>query len=287
MLVDRNENPRLPATFRSVGLSRAQLPFRKRPADNPVYVRFADGVGETQAVEVFVKSDVIRSMREIADRAWPREAIGLLAGRACRDTDGTYSIIDVVEPATADECEATAGSVHLSGAGSAAVRLRLAHQYPALDPIGWYHSHPHSDAFFSSQDLTEQSTWPDAYNVGIVSGDRWGHRTLNIYTGPDADRVTRISPNGSEPAPTPRPTPPARTDLPPANGGERARPTIGRTLLLVAFALTLVVCFAIVVRLLLSSSNQYAQGVSRSSPGRPIASPNGHGHPDLHPGLPR
>ena len=283
MPVDQDVNPPRPPTFRAVSHSYTTLPFRKRPTENPAYVRFADPDGETRAVEVFVKNDVIKSMRQIADRSWPDEAIGLLAGRACRDADGTYTIIDAVEAATADECEATPGSVHLSGPGSATIRERLARQHPTLDPDGWFHSHPYSDAFFSSQDLTEQATWPDPYNVGIVLGDRRGHRTLNIYTGPHAHRLTRIDANGTDPLPTPHPTASVRSGRPPVERRDRPRPTIDRPLLRVAFALVVVVCFVLVVLLLLSSSNQYAQATAVDGTGRLIALPEGEPRTNGHP----
>lgn len=260
------------AAFRAIGDSRSVLPFRQRPIDNSVYVRFAD-LWATRAVEVFVRTDVISSMRGIADRAWPHEAIGLLAGRACRDVDGIYTIVDAVEPATSNECEATPGSVHLSASGFATLRRRLAHQHPALDPIGWYHSHPHSDAFYSSEDRTEQSTWADPYNVGIVVGERLGRSTVNVYTGPHAYRVAQITLNGTEPAASTRRSLEGRPDR--VSTDRDGRPKIHPHLLLLALTLTVAVCFAIVVLLFLRDRFRYAQDVTSRSVSPALAPAHG------------
>ena len=190
------------AVFRPVSNGRPTLPYRQRPLGNPNYLRFSSlGSG---SVEVFIELRTLAQIREVARAAWPNEAIGLLAGRACHDRVRTFTVVETVEAARPEESEATAGTVHLSAAGSAAVQRRLAHRAPALDPVGWFHSHPHSSAFFSGEDRLEQATWTEPHNVGIVAGRArgGGGSTLAVYAGPQALLLTR-TPDSSIPPPDP------------------------------------------------------------------------------------
>jgi proteasome lid subunit RPN8/RPN11 len=180
---------------------RPTLPHRPRPAGNPAYVCFGHPTPGT--VEMFVDRRALGKMREIASGAWPNEAIGLLAGRACRDSRGDFTVVETVEAAHPGEGEANAGSVCLSAAGSAATRQRLAYRYPVGDVVGWFHSHPHSSAVFSGEDLREQSTWIEPHNVGIVVGRHEGFvSSLGVYAGPEGLRLAR-RPNSASPAPVP------------------------------------------------------------------------------------
>ena len=191
--------------FRPVGRQRPALPYRPRPAGNAAYVRFG-GPG-VDGVEVFVSLRALRQMRAAAIDAWPDEAIGLLGGRACRDADGTFTVVETVEATRPGEALATPGSVHLSAAASAELRCRLAHRCPVMDTSGWFHSHVLSLAVFSREDRLEQSTWPDEHSVGIVAGlGGEGGTSFGVYTGPNAVRLTRnddASPPTIQRAPVP------------------------------------------------------------------------------------
>jgi len=268
------------APFRPVEQRRPALPYRLRPRGNPAYVRF--GRFEPGTVEVFVGLRALGMMREIAVSAWPDEAYGLLGGRACRDSDGMFTVVEAVEAARTGESKATGGSVHLSAAGLAALQQRLAYGYPALDPTGWFHSHTNSSAVFSGEDRHEQATWPDPHSVGIVAGrapDRIG-TTFGVYAGPEASLLTRIG--DLAPAADLRARPivmpmhnrvrPAREPL---RGPRRPRAPrvrlIGVALLLAIVALTL-----LFLRLALR-----APGSRPDQPGHPNSPAAAHGEPSV------
>jgi proteasome lid subunit RPN8/RPN11 len=189
-----------PVGFRPVAQERPTLPRRPRPTGNPAYICFAEP--DSPAIEVFLERKVLRQMREITEQAAPYEAIGLLAGRACLDGQGLFTVIETVEPARAHESEAGVGRVQLSGAGGAAIRRRLAYRFPVGDVLGWFHSHPKSRPIFSFEDRQEQATWPEPYNVGVVVGLDESVRTIGVYTGPRALKLERTR-NVSMPVPCP------------------------------------------------------------------------------------
>src|SRR6185295_769032 len=84
------------------------------------------------------------------------------------------------------ELRSTPTLVELLPTGHARVRRRLEDAHPDREIVGWYHTHPHYNANFSTMDIEEQSTWSDPDHIGIVySGidkvEPWG-----VYRGPRA-----------------------------------------------------------------------------------------------------
>jgi len=175
------------------------VPFVSRPANRQTFLVFAS---EQNGFEALVHVDVGIAISEKAEKAFPNETIGLLAGRILRDERGPYTLVLKSEGARSNEIEASPSHVRISANGQAQVRSRLETSAYGLDIIGWYHSHPKFSARFSSEDLIEQSTWRDPNHIGIVISGIDHATPLGLYRGPQAMFLTPTS------LPPPPPTPP-------------------------------------------------------------------------------
>jgi proteasome lid subunit RPN8/RPN11 len=205
-----------PETFAPRGRSAATLLFQPRPTGNARYSVYACA-GQTPSV--FVHERVLGQLAEAALDAFPNETIGVLLGRPCRDEQGTYAMVEAGLTAGSQEHEGTGGMVRISAGGRSLLHRRAALLYPVLEPVGWWHSHPHGPPWYSSVDLDEQATYPKPYHVGIVvavrgydagGGTRRDEDAFGVYVGPEG---VRLHPREKESAP---PLQPSRTTLPPA-----------------------------------------------------------------------
>lgn len=169
--------------FRPKSRSSLALLWRDRPLSNSRLVRFGSIVNN---FEVYLHNGVLIQTLEDCQRELPNETIGLLAGRTCQDADGLYTVVTAAEAALSNEIEASPAEVRISSTGYAQLRGRLETNHPVLEVVGWFHSHPLSQAILSNEDLVEQSTWTDNTNVALVvslisKGERFG-----MFHGPDA-----------------------------------------------------------------------------------------------------
>lgn len=172
-------------TFEPGKVMKTVALFRARPKDEAKWLRFG-----RDPLEVYVRRTLENDLIRLLRSQDPRETIGLLAGRVCRDGKGIYTIVDAVEVATEHEIESTTGSVHISGSGHATLRKRLEREHPTLDIVGWWHTHPHYSAVFSAEDKREQSTWTGEGSVGIVVSGLSNGEILGVYGGSGAIRLT-------------------------------------------------------------------------------------------------
>lgn len=177
------------AKFRTKAKTGPPTPLvRLRPAENGNFVAFS---AEGDGFSVYVHRDVLEFIERESRGAAPNEAIGLLAGRVCRDpTRGPYTVVTAADSARPGEVEASPSHVHISAEGNAGVRRRLEEMHPDREVVGWYHSHPRYPAHFSHVDITEQSTWGDPSHVGIVFSGMEDGEPFGVYCGPDAVRLT-------------------------------------------------------------------------------------------------
>lgn len=166
----------------------SHLLMRTRPEEDPDLVPYVCPNGE---FEVFIHRVVLSQIHSDAARAVPDETIGLLAGRVWRDEKGAYTLVLAAKGAVRDEIDATPSHVRISGGDLSQVRQRLEIDNPAMEIVGWYHSHPTFRPSFSSVDVTEQSTWSDPNHIGIVySGLPGEPLPYGVYRGPDAVKLT-------------------------------------------------------------------------------------------------
>lgn len=120
----------------------------------------------------------------------PSEAFGLLMGRAYKDEVGIFTVIERVYYAR--KLDTSPGHVQLSDLEIRELRLQATRKHPALDFVGWTHSHGEVSSY-SDVDYQEQQTWDESYHVGIltfmdgVMGTRGPWAIL--YRGPSAQML--------------------------------------------------------------------------------------------------
>lgn len=137
---------------------------------------------------VYIPNSVVQRAMAIAERASPREFIGLCAGHVFQDHAGQYVIIQGIVPDTS--AEASPGRVQTTSDSEYATRKLLAVLYPDCLPLGWCHSHLGIGAFFSAVDQKNQATWRQPYHLGIVVDPM--RRELAIFRGPEAEKVEHV-----------------------------------------------------------------------------------------------
>lgn len=183
--------------FEPRGRSKVALLVQPRPRRNASYRIYGDELG---APEVFVHVGVIADLCRAALDAMPDETIGTLLGRPCRDDYGTYVVVETALTAAGDEYEGTPGAVRISAQGRSSMQRRAAQRHPALEPVGWWHSHPHGPPRYSAVDCEEQRTYPREHHVGIVVAaqrlwdgayDEAHPDALGVYVGPSASLLAR------------------------------------------------------------------------------------------------
>lgn len=162
------------------------LPFRERPEPSAEYARYSSG---RDSFEAIITQSVLDEIYEQSLNAKPDEIAGLLAGRTWQDTNGPYTIILAAGLATKQYVESSASRVKVSGAGVSEVRQRIETAHWSMDILGWYHSHPTYTAYFSSVDESEQATWTDPNNIGIVISCIPNEERFGVYRGPRCERL--------------------------------------------------------------------------------------------------
>jgi proteasome lid subunit RPN8/RPN11 len=173
--------------FRPKGMHVEPKRLRERPLDtkHPFVV-----YGSEDRPRLYVSPTVLSGVRLCCRSSAPNETIGLLAGTVYGDADGNYTVVRDFEEAIVDEKEASPASVRINPDGQASVRSRLLGRNPALQIVGWFHSHPRYQPFYSPVDHAEQATYgPD--QVGIVVSGLPCEDPFGVYLGPGASRLQR------------------------------------------------------------------------------------------------
>ncbi|MBI4438185.1 Mov34/MPN/PAD-1 family protein [Candidatus Uhrbacteria bacterium] len=137
--------------------------YRPAPApEEPGWSRFGDALG----VAVYLSEAVLDDLVAWARAAVPRETMGLLAGRACEDADGPYTLVTGAVRAV----RADAGHAHVFAGVEemAALMEDLRWGWPIAEVVGWWHTHPGYGTRFSRTDEATQATFPAASSVGVV-----------------------------------------------------------------------------------------------------------------------
>lgn len=169
--------------FKPKSRSNLSLLWRDRPPNNCNLTSFAS---PNHDFEVFIDNQVLNLSLQASQNAAPHETIGLLAGRVCQDARGSYTVILAMEAAKDNEIEATPIDVHISSKSYAQLRSRLELNYPVLETVGWFHSHPLSSPILSEEDIVEQSTWTDRNHVALVVSLTGRTEVFGVFYGPEA-----------------------------------------------------------------------------------------------------
>ena len=197
----------------------------------------------------------------------PIETGGLLFGRCFQDAEGPYVLVTSAEPPAPGEVDGTVSTVRITAAGTEAMTARAHERDPLADVVGWFHTHPRFDAFFSDVDRHEQAQWASPLAVGfVVAGDAVRREPHAVYLGPNADETFTVDPGRDvrpdparlraaedehphEPVLEPREPEPRIVPVEPRPAREAAplRWTRRGELALVVLAVTAVVCVFVVV----------------------------------------
>lgn len=160
----------------------APLPVRSRPQNGRWLVHRADG-GRT----VLLSPSVLSTAYSVEEEHAPAETGGLLFGRAFVDSEGPYVVVSSATPPRSGEVIGAVSTVRITAAGASAMTERAQARCFETDVVGWYHTHPSFDAYFSSIDETEQRSWASALAVGlVVAGVSRADDRYKVYVGPDS-----------------------------------------------------------------------------------------------------
>ncbi len=139
--------------------------------------------------EALIGEDVLQEIGRAAQKADPKETIGILAGYRVRDPAGNIS---VVRASFSDEHQSTRTTVDLS----LSQRSRLLHgmkkAYPDCIEVGWWHSHPGFTAFLSPTDQDNaRRNYSEWFHLSIVYDNR--SDDLKVFKPtPDGYRFVRF-----------------------------------------------------------------------------------------------
>lgn len=167
---------------------RQDWPVQPRPPLDGWHV-FATGDGRSVAVAPGVMALLETVERDHA----PLETGGLLFGRCYRDGAGSYVLVTHAQvPELAGEVEETPATVRITADGAIAMVARARRAEPLADQVGWWHTHPSFEAYFSSVDLAEQARWVSPLSVGLVlSGLAAADPRHAVFVGPESEPTER------------------------------------------------------------------------------------------------
>ncbi|HSC20426.1 MAG TPA: Mov34/MPN/PAD-1 family protein [Solirubrobacterales bacterium] len=165
----------------------------------PDAARFIEHMTE-DGRRVFVAKTVLEDLAALERIEHPVETACLLFGGFFSDGRNTCAIVTKLifpEPGEVDGTEAT---VTITAEGAEAMIARAWQQDPLLKPLGWGHTHPLFEAYFSHVDREEQSVWTEPASVGIViSGLEDPRERYMVFVGPASDPATPLLPGRRRP----------------------------------------------------------------------------------------
>jgi proteasome lid subunit RPN8/RPN11 len=150
---------------------------------------------------VFVFKDVLRDLAELELSEHPIETAGLLFGAHLSDGLHPCTVVSKVFMPHPGEVLGTHSSVTITPEGAEHMIARARREDPVLVPVGWGHTHPCFQAYFSEVDRAEQRNWRHAGSVGIVlSGLQDARPRYRVFVGPESTSTGRLSHSTTPPA---------------------------------------------------------------------------------------
>jgi proteasome lid subunit RPN8/RPN11 len=143
---------------------------------------------------VFLFRDVLRDLAELELSEHPIETAGLLFGAHLSDGLHTCTVVNKVFTPRPGEVLGTHSSVTITPDGAERMIARARREDPVLMPVGWGHTHPCFQAYFSDVDRAEQRNWRHAGSVGLVlSGLQDARPRYRVFVGPESTLAGRLS----------------------------------------------------------------------------------------------
>lgn len=109
------------------------------------------GTPQQDAVRVILGQAAYRQVNQHASAHPDREVGGILLGRGCRHEGVTYA--EIIAALPAPQTVSGPASLTFTEDTWAALSRQQEERFPQLRTVGWYHSHPRMDVFFSGADL--------------------------------------------------------------------------------------------------------------------------------------
>jgi proteasome lid subunit RPN8/RPN11 len=181
--------------------TRKRMAGRVRPVEVPLLRGLPDPADYQEHVtadgrRVFVAKRVVLDLAELERSEHPDETAGLLFGGYFTDGDRTCTVVTKLVKPRPGEVHGTRSSVTITPGGAEQMIARGWQEDPVLAPVGWGHTHPCFEAYFSGVDRTEQQAWRDAGSVGLViSGLAEPRPRYRVFVGPEsasAEPVRRV-----------------------------------------------------------------------------------------------
>jgi proteasome lid subunit RPN8/RPN11 len=125
------------------------------------------------------------------------EICGVLVGTECVDDEGPFVHVEAVVRGS----EAQEGSVHVTFTQQTwnAIHATMDREYPKLQIVGWYHSHPGFGVEFSEMDaFIQQNFFPGPTRIGLVTDPLGGEVAICINRDDAVRYVPRLWVDGRE-----------------------------------------------------------------------------------------
>ena len=181
-------------------VKRVELPLRATPV-GPGYIEHRTGDGR----RVFIHRDVIADLGILERREHPDETAGLLFGRLFTDGTNPCALVRHLVWPEPGEVLGTPATVTITAEGSTGMGRRANERHPCADAVGWAHTHPTFDAYFSATDRAEQAVWTESASVGLVlSGLPDADPPYKVFVGAGAVHAERVWPAVANRRPEPR-----------------------------------------------------------------------------------
>jgi len=200
---------------RMVGrVRRTELPLLRGAPDPERFLEHATADGR----RVFVADHVLRDLARLERAEHPDETAGLLFGGFFSDGERACAIVTRLVRPKPGEVIGTPATVTITAEGSERMIARAWREDPLLKPVGWGHTHPRFEAYFSPVDRQEQGSWREPASVGLVlSGLPDPVDRYRVFVGPESTPAERVVPRAQLVAGRPQPGPGPAADHPAAS----------------------------------------------------------------------
>jgi proteasome lid subunit RPN8/RPN11 len=159
------------------------VPLLRATPDPGRYVQHVTEDGR----RVFIAHRVLEDLAELERAEHPDETGGLLFGGFFTHESQMCAVVNELVTPEDGEVIGTPATVTITAAGSERMIARAWRRDPLLRPVGWGHTHPRFEAFFSATDRDEQQRWREPASVGLVlSGLASPTVRHRVFVGPDA-----------------------------------------------------------------------------------------------------
>lgn len=173
---------------------KTALPLMRRAPDRQRFVehRTADGR------RVFLAKRVLEDLAALERSEHPVETACLLFGGFFSDGEHTCAVVTRMIFPDPGEVEGTEATVTITAEGAEAMIERAWQEDPLLKPLGWGHTHPRFEAYFSHVDREEQRVWTEPASVGVViSGLAAPRDRYQVFVGPESEPAEPVAPGRS------------------------------------------------------------------------------------------